>query len=105
MSAKTSKKIVIGISSCLLGQKVRFDGNHKEQRLITGKLSNVFEFVPTCPEMAIGLGVPRTPIHLKGDGDTQRLVNVRDESIDVTNQLVEFSKNSTGLAQNSYQRY
>ena len=92
MSTKTSKKIVIGISSCLLGQKVRFDGNHKEQRLITGKLSNAFEFVPTCPEMAIGLGVPRTPIHLKGDGDTQRLVNVRDESIDVTNQLVEFSE-------------
>ena len=92
MNTKTSKKIVIGISSCLLGQKVRFDGNHKEQRLITGKLSNAFEFVPTCPEMAIGLGVPRTPIHLKGDENKQRLVNIRDESVDLTSQLVEFGE-------------
>lgn len=92
MSANINKKIVIGISSCLLGQKVRFDGNHKEQRLITQKLSDRFEFVPTCPEMAIGLGVPRTPIHLKGDENKQRLVNIRDESIDHTSQLVEFGK-------------
>ena len=92
MGTNTRNKIVIGISSCLLGQKVRFDGNHKEQRLITGKLSNVFEFVPTCPEMAIGLGVPRTPIHLKGDENKQRLVNIRDETIDVTDPLVAFGE-------------
>jgi uncharacterized protein YbgA (DUF1722 family)/uncharacterized protein YbbK (DUF523 family) len=92
MSADTRNKIVIGISSCLLGHKVRFDGNHKEQRLITHKLSKIFEFVPTCPEMAIGLGAPRTPIHLTGDENTQRLVNIRDESIDVTHQLVEFGR-------------
>ena len=92
MGTNTRNKIFIGISSCLLGQKVRFDGNHKEQRLITGKLSSVFEFVPTCPEMAIGLGVPRTPIHLKGDENKQRLVNIRDESIDVTDPLVAFGE-------------
>ena len=92
MSTDTSTKIVIGISSCLLGQKVRFDGNHKEQRLITQQLANRFNFVATCPEMAIGLGVPRTPIHLKGDEETQRLVNIRDASIDVTDQLVAFAK-------------
>lgn len=92
MSANTNTKIVIGVSSCLLGQKVRFDGNHKEQRFITQKLSKRFEFVPTCPEMAIGLGVPRTPIHLKGDENNQRLVNIRDESIDHTSQLVEFGQ-------------
>ena len=93
MRTTSHKKIFIGVSSCLLGQKVRFDGNHKEQRLITGKLSNVFEFVPTCPEMAIGLGVPRTPIHLTGDETAPRLVNIRDNSIDVTDPLVEFGKN------------
>lgn len=90
MSLNAKRKIYIGISSCLLGQKVRFDGNHKEQRLLTQKLSKIFEFVPTCPEMAIGLGVPRTPIHLIGDKDEQRVVNVRDQSVDVTDQLVNF---------------
>jgi len=92
MSTRTNRKIVIGISSCLLGQKVRFDGNHKEQQLITRQLARRFEFVPTCPEMAIGLGVPRTPIHLQGDEKKQRLVNIRDTSIDVTDRLVEFSQ-------------
>ncbi len=87
-----NEKIHIGISSCLLGQKVRFDANHKEQRFITRVLAKRFEFVPVCPEMAIGLGVPRTPIHLVGDQDRQRVVNVKDESIDVTQQLVEFGQ-------------
>ena len=92
MAVNNTQKIYIGISSCLLGQKVRFDANHKEQRFITQKLAKLFEFVPVCPEMAIGLGVPRTPIHLKGDSQQSRAVNVRDESIDVTQQLVEFGK-------------
>jgi len=90
MPESLDSKIPIGISSCLLGQKVRFDANHKEQRLITEKLAKNFDFVPVCPEVAIGLGVPRTPIHLVGDQYAQRAVNVRDESIDVTQKLVEY---------------
>ncbi|MCI0506963.1 MAG: DUF523 and DUF1722 domain-containing protein [Gammaproteobacteria bacterium] len=82
----------IGVSSCLLGQKVRFDGNHKHQKLITEELAEKFTYVPVCPEMAIGLGVPRAPIHLTGDQHEQRAVNVKDASIDVTQQLVEFGK-------------
>lgn len=92
MESGKKQKIYIGISSCLLGQKVRFDANHKEQRFITQKLAQWFEFVPVCPEMAIGLGVPRTPIHLIGDKQQQRAVNIKDETIDVTQQLVEFGK-------------
>ena len=92
MAVESKQKIHIGISSCLLGQKVRFDANHKEQRFITHKLTKIFEFVPVCPEMAIGLGVPRTPIHLVGDQQTQRVVNVKDELLDVTEQLVEFGQ-------------
>ena len=92
MKQSSQQKIVIGISSCLMGQKVRFDGNPKESRFVTGELSKTFDFVPICPEMAIGLGVPRTPIHLVGDQETQRAVNIKDESIDVTTQLVEFGK-------------
>ena len=92
MATDTKQKIQIGISSCLLGQKVRFDANHKEQRFITQKLSKRFEFIPVCPEMAIGLGVPRTPIHLAGDQHNQRVVNIKDESIDVTDKLVQFGQ-------------
>lgn len=90
MSTIKKEAIYIGVSSCLLGEKVRFDANHKEQQLLTQTLSKIFEFVPVCPEMAIGLGVPRTPIHLVGDKDKQRVVNVRDPSIDVTDKLVSF---------------
>ena len=92
MKTQVNNEIVIGVSSCLLGQKVRFDANHKEHRFITNELSKKFSFLPICPEMAIGLGVPRTPIHLAGDESNPRAVNVRDNNIDVTEQLVEFGK-------------
>ena len=95
MNTTANNKIYIGVSSCLLGQKVRFDANHKEQSLLTQTLAKDFEFVPVCPEVAIGLGIPRTPIHLVGDKDKQRAVNVRDESIDVTDQLLEFGQKTS----------
>lgn len=95
MKTIENNKIYIGVSSCLLGQKVRFDANHKEQRLLTQTLAKDFEFVPVCPEVAIGLGIPRTPIHLIGDEKKQRVVNVRDESIDVTDQLIEFGRKTS----------
>ena len=56
--------IRLGISSCLLGEKVRFDGNHKHDSFLTGTLGQFFEWVPVCPEVAIGLGIPRPPIRL-----------------------------------------
>lgn len=92
MKDVNQRKIVVGVSSCLMGQKVRFDGNPKESRYITEELTKSFDFLPICPEMAIGLGVPRVPIHLIGDQTAQRAVNIKNESIDVTTQLVEFGK-------------
>ncbi|MEJ2445085.1 MAG: DUF523 domain-containing protein, partial [Exilibacterium sp.] len=62
-----TEKIPIGISSCLLGDKVRFDSGHKHNAYITGTLGEYFEFRPFCPEVAIGLGVPREPIRLVAD--------------------------------------
>ncbi|WP_455223034.1 YbgA family protein [Kaarinaea lacus] len=91
-SYRKHEKVFIGISSCLLGQKVRFDGNHKHQKFLTEQLAERFSYIPVCPEMAIGLGVPRTPIHLTGDETKQRAVNVKDQSIDVTQQLVAFGQ-------------
>ena len=56
--------IRIGISSCLLGQKVRFDAGHKRDRYVTDTLADYFEWVPVCPEVELGLGIPRETIHL-----------------------------------------
>ncbi|MDZ4261768.1 MAG: DUF523 domain-containing protein, partial [Pseudomonadota bacterium] len=51
-------KAKLGVSGCLLGQPVRFDGGHKHAPLVTQTLGQFFDFVPFCPEMAIGLGAP-----------------------------------------------
>ena len=83
-------KIKVGISSCLLGEAVRYDGSHKHLRLATDSLSRYFEFVPECPEMGIGMGVPRKPIRLVGNIDSPRAVAVDDNSLDYTEALTAF---------------
>lgn len=81
-------RIPIGISSCLLGEEVRYDGGHKHNPYITETLGEYFGFIPFCPEVDIGLGVPREPIHLiKVDGET-RCVGTRSEGLDVTERLI-----------------
>ena len=68
------ERIRIGISECLLGAKVRYDGGHKHDRYITGTLGRYFEFVPVCPEVGYGLGIPREALRLVGDPSSPRLV-------------------------------
>lgn len=79
--------ISIGISSCLLGAEVRYDGGHKRHGYIEKTLGQYFEFVRFCPEMAIGLGVPRDPIHLLRVNEQIRCVGIKDPSLDVTDRL------------------
>ena len=62
----------VGVSSCLLGEEVRFNGGHKRYRFLTDDLGPHVDWVPYCPEVSIGLGTPREPIRLTADG---RLVN------------------------------
>src|SRR5580692_10876880 len=62
----------VGVSSCLLGEEVRFNGGHKRYRFLTDELGPYVDWVPYCPEVSIGLGTPREPIRLTTDG---RLVN------------------------------
>lgn len=82
------KKIPVGISSCLLGEEVRYDGGHKLHSYISQTLGQYFEFRPFCPEMSIGLGVPRETIRLiERDGQT-RCVNSKRPEIDVTERLI-----------------
>lgn len=70
----------LGVSSCLLGEQVRFDGGHKRHRFVVDVLGPHVEWAPFCPEVEIGLGTPREPIQLTADG---RLVN-RERSADHT---------------------
>lgn len=86
------KKIPIGISSCLLGEEVRFDGGHKRDSYITGTLKRYFEFQPFCPEVAIGLGIPRPPVHLVKVANEVRCVGIKEPSIDVTEQLRNYGE-------------
>jgi uncharacterized protein YbgA (DUF1722 family)/uncharacterized protein YbbK (DUF523 family) len=67
----------IGISSCLLGEEVRFDGGHKRDRFLTDVLGPFVEFVPVCPEVEAGLGTPREAVHLEDAGGTLRVVGVK----------------------------
>ncbi|MEW5948885.1 MAG: DUF523 and DUF1722 domain-containing protein [Thermodesulfobacteriota bacterium] len=71
------KTIRLGISACLLGSKVRFDGGHKLDRFITDTLGQYVEYMPVCPEAECGLGIPREPMRLTGEPDSPRLVTVR----------------------------
>ncbi len=67
-------KIRLGVSACLLGEKVRFDGGHKLDRFLTETLGRFVEFVPICPEVEMGLPTPRETLRLVGDEEDQRLV-------------------------------
>lgn len=86
-------KIKVGISSCLLGNEVRFDGGHKHSRLCSDNLSRYFDFIPECPEVASGMSIPRKPIRQIGDINSPSVVAVHDNSIDYTDQLNTFSYN------------
>lgn len=84
------EKIPVGISACLLGQEVRYNGGHKQSRFCLDHLSRVFEFETFCPEVAIGMGVPREPIRLVGNPDNPRAVGTVTRTLDVTDPLYAY---------------
>jgi uncharacterized protein YbgA (DUF1722 family)/uncharacterized protein YbbK (DUF523 family) len=75
--AASRSTIRIGISSCLLGEEVRWDGGHKRDTYIKDLLGQFFEWVPVCPELEVGMGVPREPIRLSGQPGREHLVGVQ----------------------------
>lgn len=85
--------IPVGISACVLGEKVRFDGGHKRNRFIAEDLNPYFDFRAVCPEMAIGMPVPRPVIRLLDNGIDVRLVDSKDNTLDHTEKMREFSDN------------
>jgi uncharacterized protein YbbK (DUF523 family)/uncharacterized protein YbgA (DUF1722 family) len=76
----------VGISSCLLGEQVRYDGGHKRDAFLTEELARHVEFVPLCPEVEIGLGVPRPTLRLERRGDDARMV-VTESGEDLTGRM------------------
>ncbi len=84
-------RIKIGISSCLLGNKVRYDGGHKLDRFLSGTLGAFMDYVPVCPESECGLGIPREAMRLEGEADDPRLVTVKTK-IDLTSKMKKWAK-------------
>jgi uncharacterized protein YbgA (DUF1722 family)/uncharacterized protein YbbK (DUF523 family) len=84
-------RITLGISSCLLGNKVRYDGGHKLDHFLADTLGQYVDWVPVCPEAACGLPIPREAMHLVGDPEDPRLVTIRT-NIDHTRRMKHWAK-------------
>lgn len=84
-------RIKLGISTCLLGQPVRFDGGHKFDHFLVHTLGRYVEYVPVCPEIECGFSVPREPMRLEGNPQNPRLVTIKTH-IDHTDRMIRFAR-------------
>lgn len=91
-------RIRIGVSQCLLGDPVRYDGQHKRNHFITDTLGRYVAFVPVCPEVECGLGVPRDAMRLVGDPANPRLVTIRDTTDHTDRMQAWIDERVAGLA-------
>ncbi|WLG84001.1 DUF523 and DUF1722 domain-containing protein [Pseudomonas cucumis] len=88
----TAMKPKIAISACLMGAEVRYNGGHKASRLCSLTLTDYFDFVTVCPEVAIGLGIPREPIRLVGNPEHPEAVGTINPQINATRPLAEYAR-------------
>lgn len=84
--------VLVGISSCLLGHKVRYDGDHRSAAPLLQRFAAAVEWLPLCPEVGIGLGVPRPPIELVEQNGALRALGVMDPTLDVTCALQDYAQ-------------
>src|SRR6185436_4907295 len=92
------RPIKVGISACLLGDEVRYDGGHKRDAFLTDTFGRFVEWVPVCPEVECGLGTPRESMRLVRVGDAVRLLTVKT-GVDLTDQLTRYARERVaGLA-------
>lgn len=87
----TGPLIRLGISTCLLGQPVRYDGGHKLDRFLVNELGRYVEWLPICPEVEVGLPVPREAMHLVGAPDRPRLVTIKT-GVDLTGRMLTWAQ-------------
>ncbi len=84
-------RVKLGISSCLLGENVRWNGGHKLDHFLRDTLGQYVEYVPVCPEVEAGFGIPRETLRLVGDIENPRLVKTKSQT-DHTEQMLEYAK-------------
>ncbi|MDF2152669.1 DUF523 and DUF1722 domain-containing protein [Vibrio sp. CAU 1672] len=92
--------IKVGISSCVLGEKVRFDSGHKVSNFVTKELSQFFEFVSVCPEVGMGMPVPRPTIRLISEAERIALVETKNPERDHTQGMLSYSAAKVDELQN-----
>lgn len=90
--ASAQPRLKLAISACLLGQEVRFNAGHKQSALCSQVLARYFDFLPLCPEMAIGLGAPREAIRLVGDPAAPRAVGSVHRELEVSEALIGYAE-------------
>src|SRR5262245_15015234 len=93
--ANGTAQLRVGVSACLLGHEVRYDGGHKRDAFLTETLAPYVEWVPVCPELELGLGVPRESIRLEGSARAPRLVGVTSRT-DHTAAMARFAARRVG---------
>ena len=84
-------RIKIGVSMCLLGKDVRWNGGHSKSRFITDTLSEFVDFVPVCPEVEAGFPIPRETFRLVGDPDNPRLITSKNK-VDHTDHMLRWAR-------------
>ena len=94
MRGASPAKVRLGVSACLLGEKVRYDGGHKRDAFLVDTLGPFVEWVPVCPEVELGLGIPRPTIRLVGEASAPRLV-VEKTGEDLTARMHRFARART----------
>jgi uncharacterized protein YbgA (DUF1722 family)/uncharacterized protein YbbK (DUF523 family) len=83
--------IRIGVSSCVIGEEVRWNGGHSRQRYLTDMLGPFVEYVPVCPEVEVGMGVPRPTVRLVRQGDDLRMIDPKND-VDWTSSMQRLSR-------------
>jgi uncharacterized protein YbgA (DUF1722 family)/uncharacterized protein YbbK (DUF523 family) len=91
MTDRAAGDLRVGVSTCLLGEEVRFDGGHKRDRFLTDVLAEHFSFVPVCPEVEAGMGIPREPVRLVSVDGEHRMVGVKSRN-DHTDSMVRYAR-------------
>ncbi|WP_394143738.1 YbgA family protein [Vibrio atypicus] len=87
-----NNEIKIGVSACVVGEQVRFDSGHKQSKFVVKELSPYFEFVSVCPEVGMGMPVPRPTIRLMSNEERIELVETKQNSIRHTDAMLEYSR-------------
>jgi len=88
-----SEKPLVGVSRCLLGDAVRYDGQSKTNSIVIEKLGKILKLVPVCPEVEAGLSIPRPPVQLTKSIKNPKLTGRDDPSIDITDIMQNYCQN------------